>query len=155
MCCFIDATKLNLFTVAAPTQRVRWPLENEFLSNAPLAREVSLFVFTSEPSSRFSIWLKHYYPKSRENVFEKLSQHSYIGSIHGALAFLETGVGWTVLPSQCVDVRKGIALCFHEKAANKRHQNAIYISTLKDRVLPRRVQIVIEKFMEMHPEISG
>lgn len=98
----------------------------------------------------FNFWIDHFMPT---NEFTKARSLYYAGNINvieGAITMVKKGVGLSVFPSHCVAdlVEKGELVVFNPNDAEPL-LNWIYIVRQKSDVTPKRVDLVIEWFMDM------
>lgn len=100
-----------------------------------------------------SIWLEHYFPKSRLLGSDNLNVRGSISSLTGAIKLVCGGVGATILPRHCVEQELSRKLMREIRLDAKRLplMNQIYIAQVAGLMPTRRVQQVIDWFKEMHP----
>jgi DNA-binding transcriptional LysR family regulator len=90
------------------------------------------------------IWLSHQDMKLKKSLSMKESGKT--NSLHAAFIMVSQGLGFMVVPRHCVDA-SGLSSMLQVHELGKRSvRNTIYIATLKSRVLPMRVKVVIEAF---------
>lgn len=98
----------------------------------------------------FSYWMSHHFPRAKSLDWGALRVVGEMNSLQGAIHMVEAGMGMTIIPRHCVDdpIAKKRVHEFRE-TAKKPLQNMIYIITLANAQLPRRVQAVLDVFLTM------
>lgn len=98
----------------------------------------------------FNFWVKHFIPKEYFTDAHALYYAGNINVIEGAITMVKKGVGLSVFPSHCVnDLINSGELAMYTPKANEPLLNWIYIVTQKSDITPKRVEIVIDWFLEM------
>ncbi len=97
----------------------------------------------------FDTWARKHFPGQKNLRFENLKIMATISTLEGAFKLLAGGVGWAVIPQHAVRSELESATLHIYGDKTKVAKNAIYIATLKGLKQPKRVQAVIDWFMEM------
>lgn len=100
-----------------------------------------------------NFWLRHCFPE-RHNITDRSLHHAgEINTIEGAILMVRGGLGLSVFPRHCVQayIESG-ELFEYQRAGLEPLLNAIYIVTLKTETMPKRMETVIQWFLDMHPE---
>lgn len=108
--------------------------------------------FVSYPGMQvyFDFWIKHFIP---EDAFTKSQSLYYAGNINvieGAITMVKKGVGLSVFPSHCVakSIESGELAIFNPNNTAPL-LSWIYIVRAKNDISPKRVDLVIEWFLDM------
>jgi len=96
-------------------------------------------------------WLRFHFPRLVKRGMANFKIVSSINSIEGAIILLREGVGCTVIPRHCIEglLNTNQLLVANSARTNQVAMNKIHLVTLARASLTRRVEQVIEWFMEM------
>ncbi len=97
----------------------------------------------------FDYWLGHHFPKSRDITWQSLNVVGEINSLSGVIEMIGSKMGVTVIPKHCVDGLIQSNKLYEFRGNGKPLLNSIYIVTLASRVVPRRVEAIMDIFWEM------
>ncbi len=104
----------------------------------------------------FNLWKNHFFPGEKRISHRSLHHAGDINSIDGAIKMVLGGLGIAVFPRHCVQEYLDQALLFEaDQGETAPLMNAIHIVKRKSPELPRRVQVVIDWFFDMHPEYEN
>lgn len=98
----------------------------------------------------FNLWRKHF---AREGQLTDAREIYYAGNINvieGAIIMVKKGVGLSVFPSHCVAslIESGELVAFTPNASDPL-LNWVYLVRKKSDIVPKRVELVIEWFLEV------
>lgn len=98
----------------------------------------------------FNFWIKHFHASDEFTTARSLYYAGNINVIEGAITMVKKGVGLSVFPSHCVNhlIESGELEIFNPNNEEPL-LNWIYIVRQKSDVTPKRVDLVIEWFMDM------
>jgi len=98
----------------------------------------------------FDHWRQTYFPAAKNLTWDALDIAGTMNTLNGAIHMVEGGVGLSVIPEHCVQSQLEAGSLFAWQAATGRAAtNTIYLATLADGHHPRRMQKVMETFMEL------
>ena len=97
----------------------------------------------------YDFWLRHHANGKKGLDSFCLPCAGWIDNIDGAIKMVEGHLGYGVFPRHCVDSSLADKKVFEFKNRKKPLLNDIYITQLRDHKYPRRVEQVIDWFMEM------
>ncbi|OQW51901.1 MAG: hypothetical protein A4S09_09545 [Proteobacteria bacterium SG_bin7] len=101
-------------------------------------------------STLFEFWRQAHFPKLKKLTPTNLNYVGKVNSIHAAITMVEHRLGVSIFPRHCVEnTMKASKIHECRGAPTMPPTNKIYIVTLKDRILPRRVRVVIDTFWKM------
>lgn len=114
--------------------------------------DVMEFKFVDYPgfAALFEFWRQSHFPKLKKLSAANLDYAGSANSIHAAITMVEHRLGVSIFPRHCVENTMKVHR-LHECRGTpvSPSTNKIYIVTLKDRVLPRRVRAAIEVFSKL------
>lgn len=98
----------------------------------------------------FNFWIKHFNPDDKFTKAQSLYHAGNINVIEGAITMVKNGLGLSVFPSHCVAqyIESGELAVFNPNAASPL-LNWIYVVRAKSEITPKRVDLVIEWFLDM------
>jgi DNA-binding transcriptional LysR family regulator len=98
----------------------------------------------------FSYWVGYHFPRAKNLHWGALKVVGQMNSLQGAIHMVEASVGLTVIPRHCVDDLIAKNRVYEYRGTVKKPlQNMIYIITLANAQLPRRVRAVLDVFLTM------
>lgn len=125
--------------------------QSELLENiSPESLKKLNFVAHPGVEVLFDDWIGHHFPRAKNLNWNSLRVVGEMNSLHGAIPMVEAGMGMTIIPKHCVEdlIAKKKLFAFRG-TAKQPLQATIYIITLSNVGLPRRVQTVIEVFRSL------
>lgn len=98
----------------------------------------------------FEFWRQSHFPKLKKLSPANLNYTGRVNNIHAAITMVEYRLGVSIFPRHCVESTMRTSR-LHECRGTPvaPSTNKIYIVTLKDRILPRRVRVVIDTFWKI------
>ncbi len=122
------------------------------------AAQLSVQRFIGYPGNDrlLSLWFQHHCPGNRWRR-PGWQSAGFVGQIHGAVAMAQYGVGLLAIPRHCVQQHLDSGALREVRLNRAPLLNEIHIVKLAKHVYPRRVEQVIEWFLDMknpHPEGS-
>ncbi len=101
----------------------------------------------------FNLWRNHFFPDASRVSDLSLHHAGDINSIDGAIKMVAGGLGISVFPRHCVQAELDNESLFEAGNQGKPAlMNPIHIVKRKTPALPKRVEVVIQWFFDMHPE---
>jgi len=97
----------------------------------------------------YDFWLRHHFGNKKGLDSFCLPCAGWIDNIDGAIKMVEGGLGYGIFPRHCVAASLSAGKVFAFKSKKKPLLNDIYITQLRGHKYPRRVEQVIDWFMEM------
>ncbi len=98
----------------------------------------------------FYLWAETLFPESRLLNFHDIKVTGSINNLHGAIEMLLAGVGYSILPSHCVQAHLDNGNLVNLSPRKELESfSDIYIVTLENTFLSNRVKKIIEYFREM------
>ena len=97
----------------------------------------------------YKAWLEQNFPGQKNLDYDNLRIMSRISTLEGAFKLLKGGVGWAIIPHHAImsEIEKSELQIYSTRGTSVK--NAIYIVTIKDFKLSKRVDTVIKWFYEM------
>ena len=117
--------------------------------NAKSIRELPFVSYPGVDVS-FEHWRQSYFPSAKNLTWDALDVTGSVNSLSGAIHMVEGGVGLTVIPEHCVQSQlKSGSVVRLPSPTGKEATNTIYLATLAESHYPRRMQKVMETFLEL------
>jgi DNA-binding transcriptional LysR family regulator len=98
----------------------------------------------------FDKWLEVKFPKAKNLSWEHLNIVGEVNNLFGVVDMIAGDLGCTIIPRHCIESHpKKSKIAEVEGPVSRASINDIFIVTLQDRVIPRRVSTVIDTFNKM------
>ncbi len=131
------------YILVAPNKHVLKDLSIKSLRELP-------FVEHPDASVLFDFWRKAHFPRAKTLGWSELNIVGRMNSLAGAIHMVEGGMGLAVIPEHCVqDQLKSRSIHCYKSDDAKEVTNQIHIATLDGSHVTRRVQTVIQVFLDM------
>ena len=140
---YIPFAEEEYIFVANEKKTVEAPSQEKTSENCPTS-------ITPDSERFFQIWREHFFPQ-KELVGEyTVPLFGFMNNLDGAITMVRHGMGASAFPRHCVsEFLKSKELCEFQRDSTKNPRGTIFIVARKQGEPTRRVQLVIDTFLDM------